>query len=58
MLLLMVVFGLMSLVGDTSWSFAGAALRTWSAHSPKRIEALFVIGGLCIMGLGLMSVLH
>jgi threonine/homoserine/homoserine lactone efflux protein len=55
MLLMMVVFGLMSLVGDTSWSFAGAALRTWSARSPQRIESMFVIGGLCIMGLGLLS---
>jgi threonine/homoserine/homoserine lactone efflux protein len=57
MLVMMVIFGLMSLVGDTSWSFAGSAMRQWTTRSPHRIEYMVAIGGVCIIGLGLMLAL-
>jgi threonine/homoserine/homoserine lactone efflux protein len=54
MLLMMAVFGAMSLVGDMSWGLAGSALRTWSTQSPHRIATLVAGGGVCITGLGLL----
>jgi threonine/homoserine/homoserine lactone efflux protein len=52
MLVLLAVYSLMSLIGDTSWGFAGGSIRTWSANSPRRIERMVGAGGLCIVGLG------
>jgi threonine/homoserine/homoserine lactone efflux protein len=57
MLVLLAVYSLMSLVGDTSWGFAGGSLRAWSANSPLRIERMIAVGGLCIVGVGIAMAL-
>lgn len=53
MLVLLTVYGVMSLVGDSSWGFAGGSIRKWSANSPRRIERLIGLGGTCIIAMGI-----
>ncbi len=57
LLVLLAVYSVVSLVGDTSWSIAGAGLRTWSARSPRRVELLIAAGGACLVGLALLVAL-
>lgn len=52
MLVLVVVFAVISLAGDTSWGIAGGSIRSWSATSPRRIERLIGASGTCIIVLG------
>ena len=40
MLVLLAIYFVLSLISDTSWSFAGGSIRTWAAVSPQRIERL------------------
>ncbi len=49
MMLMLAIFGIMSLVSDTSWGFAGGSIRNWSATSPQRMEWLIGGGGVCII---------
>jgi threonine/homoserine/homoserine lactone efflux protein len=57
MLVLLAIYFVLSLISDTSWSFAGGSIRTWAAVSPQRIERLIGAGGMCIICLGLMLAL-
>ncbi len=52
MLVLLAVYSVLSLAGDTSWGLAGGSLRSWTASSPRRIERLIGGGGLCIIVVG------
>jgi threonine/homoserine/homoserine lactone efflux protein len=52
MLVLLAIYSVLSLIGDTSWGFAGGSIRIWAANSPRRIEGLIAIGGLCIIAMG------
>lgn len=57
MLVLLGVYSVMSLAGDTSWGYAGASMRSWSVDSPRRIERFIGAGGVCIIALGGMLAL-
>lgn len=57
MLVLLAVYFVLSLISDTSWSFAGGSIRIWAAESPQRIERLIGAGGMCIVCLGVMLAL-
>lgn len=57
MLVLLAIYFVLSLVSDTSWSFAGGSIRTWAAVSPQRIERLIGAGGMCIICLGVLLAL-
>jgi threonine/homoserine/homoserine lactone efflux protein len=52
MLVLLSIFAVISMISDSSWSFAGGSLRSWAANSPQRIERFIGAGGMCIIGLG------
>jgi threonine/homoserine/homoserine lactone efflux protein len=53
MLMLLAIYGVLSLLADTSWGFAGGSIRAWSAGSPRRLELLVGGGGICIIAVGL-----
>ncbi len=57
MLVLLAVYFVLSLISDTSWSFAGGSIRSWAAVSPQRIERLIGAGGMCIVCLGVLLAL-
>jgi threonine/homoserine/homoserine lactone efflux protein len=58
MLVLLAVYSVLCLAGDTSFAFAGGFLRGWTANSPQRIEQVVGFGGICIVGMGLLLALH
>ena len=47
-----VVFLLIALVSDSTWSLAAGTARHWFARSPRRIAALSTTGGVMMIGLG------
>jgi threonine/homoserine/homoserine lactone efflux protein len=53
MLLLGVVFVMIAAVGDTTWSLAASAARSWLGRSPRRLELVGGAGGLAMIGLGI-----
>lgn len=57
MLVLLAIWGVLSLISDSSWGFAGGSLRAWSANAPQRIERMIGIGGACVIGVGLFLAL-
>jgi threonine/homoserine/homoserine lactone efflux protein len=57
MLVLLAIWGVLSLISDSSWGFAGGSLRTWSVNAPKRIERMVGLGGACVIGVGLVLAL-
>jgi threonine/homoserine/homoserine lactone efflux protein len=52
MLVLLAIYSVMGLMTDTSWGVAGSKLRNWTASSPRRIERLIGVGGVCIIAVG------
>lgn len=53
MLLLGVLFVLISLISDGSWTMVAAGARSWFGRSPRRMELMGGTGGLAMIGLGL-----
>jgi threonine/homoserine/homoserine lactone efflux protein len=52
MLVLSAVAVLIGLVSDCSYGLSAAAVRSWFARSPRRLELVGGIGGLAMIGLG------
>lgn len=57
MLVLVTVFTLISLLGESSWAMAGSSLRHWTTTAPRRIECVIGAGGLCVIGFGVLLAL-
>lgn len=51
-LVLGLVFAGIALVSDTVWAFAAGGVRSWFAHSPRRLELIGGAGGLAIVAVG------
>lgn len=50
--LLGLIFAVIAVVSDTLWAFAAAAVRSWFARSPRRLELIGAAGGLGIAAVG------
>jgi threonine/homoserine/homoserine lactone efflux protein len=46
------VFALMSLVSDSTWTTLAGKARAWLARRPQRLDALGAAGGVMMIGLG------
>jgi threonine/homoserine/homoserine lactone efflux protein len=57
MLVLLAIWGVLSIVSDSSWGFAGGSLRKWSVNAPKRVERMIGLGGACVIVVGLVLAL-
>ncbi len=53
MLVLLAIWGVLSIISDSSWGFAGGSLRGWSVNAPQRIERMIGLGGACVIAVGL-----
>jgi threonine/homoserine/homoserine lactone efflux protein len=53
MLLLGLLFVLISLVSDASWTVVAGGARAWFGRSPRRMEMMGGAGGLAMIGLGI-----
>ena len=53
MLVLGLIFVLIALVCDSTWSLAASGARVWFGRSPRRLRLLGGAGGLAMIGLGL-----
>lgn len=53
MLVLLALYGVLSMVNDASWTMLGGSLRTWTATNPRRIERMIGFGGACIVAVGI-----
>ena len=51
-LLLGVIFFALAMVSDSIWIAAASQVRSWFAHSPRRLELVGGTGGLAIMAVG------
>ena len=52
LLVLGLVFQVLALTCDSTWSLAAGTARIWFARSPKRISTLSATGGVMMIGLG------
>jgi threonine/homoserine/homoserine lactone efflux protein len=52
MLVLSAVAVLIGLVSDSCYGLSAAAVRSWFARSPRRLEMVGGLGGLAMIGLG------
>jgi threonine/homoserine/homoserine lactone efflux protein len=57
-LLLGVVFGLLAVVSDSVWALAAGQARRWFARRPRRLDALSATGGVMMLGLGTVMIVH
>ncbi len=46
------IFVVLALAMDSTWTFAASAARRWFARSPKRLGHLGMVGGVMMIGLG------
>lgn len=46
------IFVVLALAMDSTWTFAAGAARRWFARSPKRLGHLGMVGGVMMIGLG------
>jgi threonine/homoserine/homoserine lactone efflux protein len=53
MLVLGLIFVLIALVCDSTWSLAASSARVWFGRSPRRLRLVGGAGGLAMIGLGL-----
>ncbi len=53
MFLLGLLFALIALVCDSTWSLAASGARAWFGRSPRRLRMIGGAGGLAMIGLGL-----
>ena len=53
LLLLSLVSLPIGLICDSAWGLAASAVRSWFAHSPRRLALVGGLGGLAIIGLGI-----
>jgi threonine/homoserine/homoserine lactone efflux protein len=53
MLVLGLIFVLIALVCDSTWSLAASGARVWFGRSPRRLRLLGGTGGLAMIGLGI-----
>ena len=51
-LLLGLIFSAIALISDTIWGLAAGTVRSWFARSPRRLELVGGVGGLCIVAIG------
>jgi threonine/homoserine/homoserine lactone efflux protein len=53
MLVLGLIFVLIALVCDSTWSLAASGARAWFGRSPRRLQLVGGAGGLAMIGLGI-----
>lgn len=54
MLALLTIWSAVSLIGDTTWGCIGGCIRSRTANSPRNVERMIALGGVCIVGVGIL----
>mgnify|MGYP003336692664 FL=1 len=57
LVLLGATFSVIAFMGDSTFGIIAGTVRSWMAHSPKRLVALRQLGGLVMVGLGIFTLI-